>query len=246
MALGWRNPLPMKLGGKPSATSTIYKALRQALGKSFGSASDLAIGPEGGLRDLWTKCEARAVAAAISVWEHAIWQAFPHTATSFIRVWEDMLLVSPIGSLYERQEAVALKYTRRIDATVPGLRRSLKEIDENFDVELVLYDLTIVTVQGKAFGPLPGASGEPYGSGLWAARESTAYPNYSDIFIVRVRYIGVLTPQLEFQAADLLDDVLPAWVDFEIYNLSDGPGGEGLYFDGGPDDDSFFDQTAMT
>jgi hypothetical protein len=229
-------------------TTTVYKALRLALGKSYGVGTDidLAIGPREGLRDLWTKCEARVVAAALSKWEHAIWQAFPHTATSFLRLWEDMLLVSPVGSVYERQEAVAQKYTRRVDATVPGLRRSLQEIDERFDVELVPYDLTFATVHGKAFGPLPGVTAAPYGTGLWADRESTAFPNFSDIFIVRVRFLGPLTDTLKAKAVDLLDDVLPAWVDFEIYTLSDGPSGEGFYLDGGPNNDSFLDVTAIT
>jgi len=246
MALGWSNPLPLKLGGNPTMTQIVYKALRQALGKSYGHDSDLAIGPVDGLRDLFTKCEARVVAAALSKWEHAVWQAFPHTATSFLRLWEDMLFIQPIGSEAERQEVAALKYTRRIDSTVPGLRRELKRIDDRFDVESVPFDLSIATVQGKAFGPMPGATGEPYGTELWALRDSTAWPNFNDCYIERVRFVGALSNALEAKAAELLDDVLPAWCDYEIYTLSDGPGGEGFYLDGGPDDDSFMDETAMT
>jgi len=246
MSLGWKNPLPFKIGGKPTMTATVHKALRQALGKSFGIANELAIGPAEGLRDLFTKCDARVFSAALSKWEHAIWQAFPHTATSFLRLWEDMLLVSPVGSEAERRETVALKYTREIDASVPGLRRELKRLDEGFDVETVPYELTATTVHGKAFGPLPGASGEPYGLGLWSARESTAFPNFSDEYIIRVRYTGTLTNVLAAKAADILEDVLPSWCDFEIYTLSDGPDGEGFYCDGGPNGDSRLDQTAMT
>lgn len=246
MPLGWSNPLPMKLGGKPSLTQVVHKALRQTHGLSFSPYTELAIGPVEGLRDLYTKCEARVIAAALSKWEHALWQAFPHTATSFIPLWEDMLLVAPSGSLYERQAAVAEKYTRSPDATVPGLRVSLKRIDERFDVEQVPYESQYITVQGRMFGPLAGASGSPYGSGASASVESTYYPNFSDVYIERVRYDGVPTETIIAKAADMLDDVLPAWMDFTIYNVGSGPDGDGLYFDGGPNNDSFFDVTAQT
>jgi hypothetical protein len=244
--LGWGNPLPMQLGGHPTMTETVYRQMRLALGKSYGIENDLAIGPEGGLRDLWTRCEAREVAAELSVWEHAIWQAWPHTATSFLRVWENMLLIAPTGSEAERQERAAEKYTRTIDATVPGLRRQLKEIAEDFDVEAVPYDLSTTTVLGKAFGPLPGALGAAYGTGAWASRESTEWPNFSDIYIVRVLHAGTTTNEILARAADLLDDVLPSWIDFEFYAVADGPEGEGFYADGGPDSDSFTDWTLIT
>ena len=244
MGLGWGNPLPLSLGGAPTVVEIIYDSLRKAHGR--GPNQDYAIGPVDGIRDLWTIIEARAIACALSYWEHALWQAFPHTSTSFVVVWENLLLLPSTGELAERQQAVAAAYTRQIDATIPGLREQLKEIDDGFDVDTIPEELTITTMAGKEFGPLPGVAGSPYGTGLWADRDATAWPNFSDHFILRVRYSGTPSDEQLAQVAALLNDVLPAWVDFDIYSLSDGPEGEGFYFDGGPDSDSFLDLTAIT
>ncbi len=244
MGLGWGNPLPLSLGGGPTLTELIYDSIRKAHGR--GPNGSQAIGPVDGIRDLWTIIEARAIACALSHWEHALWQAFPHTSTSFVVVWENLLLLPSTGELAERQKAVAAAYTRQIDATIPGLREQLKEIDAGFDVDTIPDDLTITTMVGKEFGPLPGVSGHAYGSGLAATRESTAWPNFSDNFILRVRYIGTPTEEQFARAASMLNDVLPAWVDFDIYVLSEGDDGDGFYFDGGPNSDSFMDLTAIT
>jgi hypothetical protein len=244
MAMGWKNPLPFKIGGAPTTVELTYEQLRKALGRGPGNTQ--AIGPRDGLRDLWTKCEALAVATSLAHWEHAIWQAFPHTSTDFLTVWENLLGLPASDELVIRQRTVAAKYTQEIDATIPGLREQLQEIDPRFDADLIPDRYKITTIACKEFGPLPGVAGSPFGTGLWAARESTAYPNFSDDFIVRVRFSGLPTEELFAQVADLLNDVLPSWVDFEIYVLSDGPEGEGFYLDGGPDSDSFLDLTAIT
>lgn len=244
MAFGWKNPLPLKIGGAQTRVELTYEALRKAHGR--GPNGTEALGPRDGLRDLFVKCDAIAIASSLSYWEHALWQAFPHTSTSFITVWENMLLLPASGELAARQVAVAANYTQKIDATIPGLREQLQAMDPSLDVDSIPEDYTITTMAGKEFGPLPGVSGAAYGTGVWANRHSTAYPNYSDHFVLRVQYSGIPTEELLAQVSDFLNEVLLSWVTFEIYNISDGPDGEGFYFDGGPDSDSFLDLTAIT
>jgi hypothetical protein len=244
VAFGWKNPIPLEIGGGPTTVELTYEALRRAHGRGPGQAD--AIGPRDGLRDLWTKCEAIAVATSLAHWEHAFWQAFPNTSTDFVTVWENILGIPSADTLVERQRLITAAYIREIDATIPGIREALKDIDTRFDVDSIPDDLKIITIAGKEFGPLPGAAGAAFGSGFAASRQSTAFPNFADDFIVRVRFLGLPTDILLAQAADLLNEVLPSWVSFEIYNLSDGPEGEGFYLDGGPDSDSFLDLTAIT
>ena len=89
---------------------------------------------------------------------------------------------------------------------------------------------------GKVLAPLDGSV--PFATGYTTGVTSARLPNYSDHFLVRV-HAGV-TPSDELLAAvaDLMNDVLPAWEDWETYS-------GWLYADGGPDGTSNPDTSAL-
>jgi hypothetical protein len=249
MALGWKNPLPLKLGGGRTETELVYEFLRRARGRGPGGKQ--AIGPADGLRDLKLRCEAIAIAKAAAAMEHALMQAFPSKTSSAIEVWENLLGVPAVGELEDRRRAVWLAYTREIDATTRGIRDGLQRIDAAFDVDFVPPELAIIAQAGREFGPLPGTAGPPFGSGVFATRLSTAWPNYADFYVLRARYVmpagqTEIPIQIRAAAEDYLNDVLPGWMDFTIYNVASDGSTLGFYFDGGPNGDSLMDQTAMT
>jgi hypothetical protein len=240
MSFGWRNPLPFQVGGDPSSTELVYAALRSARGQG-GS------GPEGGVRDLWDRARATAIAKGSEAVERAVLQAFPRTMTAHLPVWERILGVPEEETLPARQRAIELAMTAQIDATYPGLRDSLQKIDPAFTIEWVPPEEAMTTMAGRIFQQLPGTVGLlPF---FPDGRKSTAWPNYSDGFVVRVRYVQVPGVQpsddVMSKARELLQNQLPAWVDFDLYLLSAGPEGDGFYLDGGPDDDSLLGVTAF-
>lgn len=245
---GGKNPFPsFRLGGGRSRVDRIHRALRKAMGEN-------GPGPEGGLEDLWTLCEARVMALAEGTLRQAFYQAFAQTMGSFgVARWERLLQIPQQRHLVDRQEAVRLAITSEPDATIPGLRASLKRIDPAFEVVSVPWEKMTTVQFGKAFGPLPGVAGQPFRTGAAVAifQHSTAWPAYSDAYVTQVQYVlsaGQLNIPLSVlaQAEELLNEVLPFYQDWSIFALADGPDGAGWYLDGGPDNTSFLDQTAFT
>jgi len=243
VSFGYRNPLPMRIGGGPTPTEEIYEALRSARG---------TLNPtEGSVQDLWDWARAKGIAAGQSAMERALLQGFPATMTDHLPVWEKILKLPSAGELPARQIAVARAMTAIINATVPGLVEGLQKIDVRFTVEDLGWTEGTTTQQGKAFQGLPDlVAPKPYGSGITAGEISTPFPNYSTSFVIYVRYLlpdGEVEPPARAvaDAKAFLCAQLPFFFGFEMYAQTEGGEGSGFYLDGGDDDTSRLDITAL-
>lgn len=243
MAFGWKNPMPFWVGGDPTPTEQIYDQLRVSVGTLSNGAS--ALGPVDGVRDRWWQSVAQTRAASISYVEAAMGEFFPARTTPGLPAWEKLLFLPREATDAERRAALELAIANVPDATILGLLDSLQTINADFTILPVDPDRSVIVQLGKAFGPLPGASGQVYSSGQ-ASRQATDWPNYADDFVVHVACLAT-TPATDLAKAEtMLNFALPAWIDFQIVNVVDGPDGEGFYFDGGPDgSSSVFDLTAF-
>ena len=104
-----------------------------------------------------------------------------------------------------------------------------KDFDPAFTVEDEPYELSTIVQFGRMF---PARGDEALGV--------PAYPNFADDFLVRVRYqLGAsqtAPPATAWAtAADLLNTLLPTWVDYELVT------GDGFQCDGGDDGTSLLD-----
>jgi len=243
MATGDLNPLPFRTGGEDTPTMRVYKALVSAAGKG-GS------GPADGLRELWRLCIARAIADAGDAKDLAALQAWPSTMTVVLPEQERFLHL-PVGpNDVARRAAVGGALTYQASATGPNLGAELREIDPAFTIEKVPWESISVVMPGRVFAPLPGASGPAFGVGQAADVKSAAWANYSDAFVLRVRYSlteGVIEiPALaEVQASAILNELLPWHMGFELYVCTSGAEGDGFYLDGGDDGSSLLGATAL-
>lgn len=262
----WDNPFPMYLDDGPTEIELAYEGLHEAAGVSTADPSQSALALKdvnplvlSSLADLEVKCTAIAIGAAATWPEHAMYEGFTDTMIDALPAWEKMLGISPIAdSILERQAAVTLAYTRSADAANPALSATLQRVSPKLFLDSLDPDLWVQTMYGKNFSPYPngegfyGMYGPPYRNedAIALFGRSSRWPNYSDAYVVRVRYVleaGETIPpaRLLTQTQDLLIETLPAWHVPELYALSDGDDGLGFYFDGGPDNDSFFDVTAF-
>ncbi len=220
--MGLGEPLSLALGGGPSPQEEVYDAMRQNVGNGIQ-------GPEGSLVEKWRNARARGI-AAFTQDDRAASQAFPDISTDYLPVWEDILDIPPQpgASLSERQATVLVAYTRVIDASFPKLEDGLKSIDELMSILLIPHDLIRTTVPGRAFEDWdptdPSASGPPFRLNAGGVgNTATGFPNFSDEFILTVLFdvgAGLLsvTNQRSFaEAQDLLNESLPAWVDFRLH-----------------------------
>jgi hypothetical protein len=236
--IGWQNGLPFQIGGGESDTETVYRALRQSVGGREGGGA----GPEGGIEDAWRMAKAEAIAAAGAVEERAALQAFPQHATDFLDVWESTLGVPPAGSTADRQAACAAALTAQVSAIVPHLRTEIQRVAPNADVDALPDADAVASWFGKVLGARTGAP--PVGYGQTAGVTAATWANFSDHFVLRVRFVlpaGVVAPPTEelAQLAALLNATLPAWVDWSVYTSV------GFFFDGGEDGSSLFDVTTF-
>lgn len=220
--MGLGEPLSLALGGGPSPQEEVYDAMFQNVGDGIQ-------GPEGSLVEKWRNARARGIAVFTND-ERATAQAFPEISTDYLPVWEDILDIppSPSASIAERQSTVLAAYTRVIDASFPKLTSGLQEIDPLLSILLIPHDLIRTTVPGRGFQDWDPASvqasGPPFRLGSGAVGDdATAFPNFSDEFILTVLFdvgAGVLTVanQRKFaEAQALLNESLPAWVDFRMF-----------------------------
>jgi len=215
--IGGCNPLPFELGGTQSSCIQSYNALRQMVGTG-GSAEDGTIEGE------WRYAKARALIAAFSD-ERSSYQQFPDIATDFIPIHEEILGLVSNNKLSDeaRRKRNVDRWTRQIDASAPGVEYQLQEIDPRFSLLHPDRDLLRTTVSGRAFEDYPSGSGPIDGPtfNIGGSQTYTNFPNYSDDFRVIVFFnIGGLvtteTQNLMSRAADILDEVLPAWVTWSI------------------------------
>lgn len=231
MPLGWENALPLELGGGPTDFERIYTALRRAMGRG-------GVGPEGGLEDLWRQCKASIIADAGVGVESAVLQILPDQATEGLDAWEELTGVEPAATTTERQEATAAALTRKLLADLPSLRASVNALDPSLDLELQGHATARVAQFGKAFGPRTGSP--PFGTGGSASVQSAAYPNFSDHFVYLVHATAPPSDLLLFQLGEVLNETLPAWVDWDWYADP-----LGFYLDGGANDLSLLDVTSF-
>lgn len=243
--IGALNPLPFQIGGGQSETETIYRELRKAVGEGgAGPARDANPTHHDSIEDLWRLCKSQVVAAAVRTLERGTIQAFPFVAEDFLDEYEEALGLGGGGTLVERQREVAAAWVLQLSAIVPDMRTELQRIDPQADIDQLVYEQVTYTQLGKMFGPMPGASAPPYGSGVSASVDAALFPNYSSDFILFVRY-SLLTGQTQVPAvsraliARYLNEVLPSWVDWVIFT------GTPFLLDGGPAGDSLLDQTAF-
>lgn len=260
----WDNPFPFYLDDGPTEYQLAYDGLHEAAGVSTVDPTQSALAPKdpdpltlSSIADLEVKAEALVIGAAATWVEHAKYEGIPGAMIDSLSAWERILGISPIApTIAERQVDVRRAYTRIPDATPPGLTRALQAISPKLSLDTLNPDLWTITMFGKDFPPFPDDEGfyhPPYrtSNGLALFGRSNRWPAFSDAFVVRVRYMleaGETQPpsRIITHAKDTLIEILPAWATFQVYTLSDdGSSGEGFYFDGGPDDDSFFDVTAF-
>lgn len=233
--LGWQNPLPAQIGGGPTDGELIHEGLRKSVDPD-------AVGPYGGIEDLWRQCKATAIAAAHGVFERAALQAVPGLATDKLATYERVLYLPGADTDAERREEVAAAWSRVPAADIPSIRLELARISPQLDVVLLDPSLYVVVQFGKQLAPRVG--GPPFGSGAMAGKRSALFPNYSTAFVVFVRYTlaagETMIPLLvRDNVRRYLNETLSAWDSWEL--SANAP----FYLDGGPDGTSLLDQTAF-
>lgn len=220
--MGLGEPLSLALGGGPSPQEEVYDAMRQNVGDGIQ-------GPEDSLVEKWRNARARGI-ATFTQDDRALAQTFPEISTDYLPVWEDILDIppNPSASEAERQATVLVAYTRTIDASFPKLNAELQSIDSLMSIILIPHQFVRTTVPGRAFEDWntasPSASGPPFrlnASGV--GNTATGFPNFADEFILTVLFdvgVGLLSVanQRSFaEAQALLNESLPAWVDFRLH-----------------------------
>lgn len=198
---------------EPTREDLIYNAWRSAVGKGSTASSPASI------EVLFRRVRARAIAAVADLGERAALQAFPNLATDLLPYYERLLGLSDDPDLTEdeRRAAAAALFTLKIASDVPGIKASLQQLDDRFDVVTPDPNLMLTTVMGRAFEDMAGD--EPFGGG----RLSTALPSYSGMLVLRAVLElgnGVQPNAAERRslrlARKLLHDVLPATNDLQI------------------------------
>jgi hypothetical protein len=231
--LGSLSPLASPLGSGTSHYEDVYRALRSAVGTSASKDDE-------NLDDLWRRARAVGLGAGHLSLDRAAWQALPIGCTDHLDAYERLLGLSSSTATTEqdRRERVVAAWIRDILATSRGIEVDLQTIDENFSVVTTDHDQTDTVHHGRI---MPAAGSE-------ATYGTTEYPNYSTAFVVQVAYAvpsgsTVIPTQVLADAKALLNNNLPAWVDFVI--SQEGTSGAGFYADGGPDGTSVADLTAI-
>lgn len=241
MALGsWKAPLPLKLGGGGRAiVDTFYKQMQAA-------RPDALSGKAGTQVDVENRAAARMLAAAWRATARRIAQAdptrlssarrpvtFPDGTTeslSMLERWERILRLSPSpdATLQARRATVATRVAGLTSATLASITSSMVAA---FGSWLLLIGTSTV-----AEVTYPGESPPGNVTAFWADGSFTfnaEYPGqYSGTFpwlsglahIVVVIAPPINVPQSEVDvrigaARQVLDDVLPAWMTFEVSQL---------------------------
>ncbi len=208
----WGDMWPIEWGGAPTRADVIHRALRSARGVG-GS------GPEGGIEDAWIRCEAEAIAASESATDRAIANAHGFSATDLLETLERIYGLDPAGTEQDRRERVAAFELEEARADCPTLAAELAAISPHFTIETIPRDEQIVTYGGKWLG---ARSGLPFYGAV-----GQRFANYSDAYVLHVNWDVVAAgglPSLELvaRAARLLRERLPAWMDFQVHQLTGG------------------------
>lgn len=213
--------MPFELGGGPSSTEQNYNALKQAVGEG-GSAE------YGTIEAAWRLAKSQGLRAA-QVDDRAFYQNFPHTASDYIEVFEDLLGLNP-GALceQERRDQIKDRYVLQIDAAAPGLEDDLQEITTSVSLVDTDRDTAVRTINGRGFEDYDPTDADACAPEFGGSRTSTQYPNYSSDFVCVVYYntgAGSLSGAQKIiieRLKKVLNESLPAWVDFSLTNQTAG------------------------
>lgn len=214
--LGYRRPFPFQLGGGPSKVDIVYDSLKQAVGVG-GSAAD------GTLEANWRLARARGIAGSSAI-ARAVFQGFPDTSTDFIPLYEELLGIIPerTSSDQDRREIISERWWKIIDATATGIETELQKISTLFSVLDTGRSYTKMSSLGRFFQDEDPSDSDACGPEFGGARTITAVPNHSTEFVCVVEFgipAGAASPEQKrmlVRAGDLLNECLPAWVDYRF------------------------------
>ncbi len=215
MPFGWQAPWPLQWGGGPTPVEQALSALLSGVGK--GHAADVD-----GVERRWREARAVGIAAAMTMAERALMQFSPVTATSALPFYEELFALYGLSDQQIRERAQLLDMATD-DFGVGDVERQLQQIDLSFSILNKPWGAIDTTVVGSAFE----TDGAPFHFATGA--KETLYPNVSSAFVVNVAYdlsgaapVGFSSQNSLMAARALLDDALPAWVDYEIGGTSGG------------------------
>jgi hypothetical protein len=220
--IGGGNPIPTQIGGGLSFAERIYKAMRAAIGEENVAA-------EGTIAAAWMWCRARGMAAAFAD-QRAVNQIWPDRATDGIPIFESILGIATTAAMSDedRRQEIIRRMVLIISGVSSDLEDELQIIDPLFSLLPTERDSSDTTENGRGFEDYdpndPASAGPAFGGG----RSSTDWPNFSRDFVVTVQYdiaAGTATAEQKRrieQAKQVLNDVLPAWVAFEIISNPSG------------------------
>ncbi|MEA3225145.1 MAG: hypothetical protein U9Q07_04280 [Planctomycetota bacterium] len=216
--IGGGNPIPTAIGGGSSDYEDAYNALKSVVGEPNA-------GDDTSIDGAWRWARACGMVAADCI-RRAMAQIFPDRATSFIPVFEEILLLTTGTAELtdeERRQLILERWTTTISGTGPAIEDQLQVIDPLFTVIATDKDTSKTTESGRGFedwNPAdPAASGPAFGGG----RSSTLYHNYSWDFVVLVQYVlasGVMSAEQQRrmeQAKDALYYALPSHVTWQVF-----------------------------
>ena len=210
--LGARNPLPMHLGGNPSPTEAVWRALRAAMGTT--ASGKPTAGPVDGIEDSWRVSKARILARGQQLVELAALQAFPHVATVSLPVYQASLNVQPQPTEQQDREACTAALVAKTDGVAYHVEIALQRIDPAITLQYVPFDQAVVEELGQMLREMSVPL-------LWSKPE-TSWPCYSDAFFCVVSWPGSPSQSEIASAAQILHESLPAWQDWAIVDSTDG------------------------
>jgi hypothetical protein len=212
MGFGWTGCWPLQWGGGPTPIDSALGALKAGVGK--GHAADID-----GAEWRWREARSIGIAIMMTMGERAVNQHNPSTATSAVPFYTELFQLFGFSDQQVRDQASTLANETGDTGTL-ALQEKLQAIDQNFSLLAVPYANSVTTMHGAAFEGLTLKFN-------FVNTLETQYPNYSTEFMVNVAYAGG-PPTTDAQsnavaaARALLDDELPAWVD---YSIGAGDGG---------------------
>jgi len=213
--------LPFEVGGGPSSSEAAYVAMREAVGQGGYAA-------EGTIEAAWRWARARGLRGAFCDGRAALCY-FPDRTVDAIAVYEEILQLTsaPTETDEERRAAIVDKWIGLIDVSTSSLEDELQKIDSRFSILEHDFATSTTTQRGRAFEDWdptdPLACGPDFG-----VIKSTMWPNYSTEFVCQIMYalpVGpISTDALHCldEAKTLLNEALPAWVDFEFTRTQTG------------------------
>ena len=223
MSIGGGNPIPFEIGGGPTSSMQVYSSLKQMVG--IGNSAQ-----DGTIEAAWRMAKARALEAVMDD-RRAVLQNWPKTLTDTIPEWEEVFGIPIDESLsdQQRRDQIELRWARQIESAAPQLELQIKSINPDFELFHNDFRYSLTTVPARGFQDhlvgSPDADGPAFVNPGWDNnRKFTNYHNCSTEFICVVKLNLSASPSNEEsrqiqQVKDLLNEVLPSWVDFSIFSV---------------------------